>query len=152
MIKSYRGLIADGAQDTIPLHTSDGKTGYRIVKFQIMGEKPGDSSSGSYEHIIKIYSVEQDTVDGVVNFNDQTLLAAGLNFAQTSPQFDGNKVVIFDNVIVNQDIYITHIDGDSSTPGNYHIELEIVNLDLTENTVATLKDIRNIKEPAVTIL
>ena len=38
MIKSYRGLIADGAQDRIPLHTNDGKTGYKIVKFQIMGE------------------------------------------------------------------------------------------------------------------
>ena len=143
MIKSYRGLIADGAQDTIPLHTSDGKTGYRIVKFQIMVEKPGDSSSGSYEHIIKIYSVEQDTVDGVVNFNDQTLLAAGLNFAQTSPQFDGNKVVIFDNVIVNQDIYITHIDGDSSTPGNYHIELEQVQLTQDQALVAIVKNLRN---------
>ena len=28
---------------------------------------------------------------------------------------------------------------------NYYIELEQVSLDLTENTVATLKDIRNIK-------
>ena len=143
MIKSYRGLIADGAQDTIPLHTSDGKTGYRIVKFQIMGEKPGDSSSGSYEHIIKIYSVEQDTVDGVVNFNDQTLLAAGLNFAQTSPQFDGNKVVIFYKVIVNQDIYITHIDGDSSTPGNYHIELEQIDLSESQALVSIIKNLKN---------
>ena len=143
MIKRYRGLIADGAQDTIPLHTSDGKTGYRIVKFQIMGEKPGDSSSGSYEHIIKIYSVEQDTVDGVVNFNDQTLLAAGLNFAQTSPQFDGNKVVIFDNVVFNQDIYITHIDGDSSTPGNYHIELEQIDLSESQALVSIIKNLKN---------
>ena len=143
MIKSYRGLIADGAQDRIPLHTNDGKTGYKIVKFQILGEKPGDSSSGSYEHIIKIYTVEQDSVDGVVNFNDQTLLAAGLNFAQTSPQFDGNKVVIFDNVVFNQDIYITHIDGDSSTPGNYHIELEQVQLTQDQALVAIVKNLRN---------
>jgi len=143
MIKSYRGLIADGAQDRIPLHTNDGKTGYKIVKFQIMGEKPGDSSSGSYEHIIKIYTVEQDSVDGVVNFNDQTLLAAGLNFAQTSPQFDGNKVVIFDNVVFNQDIFITHIDGDSSTPGNYHIELEQVKLTQDQALVAIVKNLRN---------
>ena len=143
MIKSYRGLIADGGQDRIPLHTNDGTMGYRIVKLQIMGEKPGDSSSGSYEHIIKVYSVEQDSIDRVVNFNDPTLLAAGLNFAQTSPQFDGNKVIIFDNTIFNQDIYITHIDGDSSTPGNYHLELEQVKLTEEQALVAIVKNLRN---------
>ena len=30
---------------------------------------------------------------------------------------------------------------------NYYIELEQMKLDLSENTVATLKDIRNIEQP-----
>ena len=48
------------------------------------------------------------------------------------------------NEIFNQDIYITHVDSDASAPINYYIELEQIKLDLNENTVATLKDIRNI--------
>jgi len=143
--KSFRGLIADGAIETIPLSTNTGSTGYRIVKFQIMGNTPGDASTGSYEHLLKIYSIPQTTADAVVDFSDPTLLAAGLNFAQTSPQFDGNKVIVFDNMTFNQDIYITHVDVDSARPANYHIELEPVRLSLDENTVATLKDIRNIE-------
>ena len=143
-IKSFRGLIADGAIEIINLHTNTGAIGYKIVNFQIMGNTPGNASTGSYEHLLKIYSVPQTTATAIVDFSDQTLIAAGLNFAQTSPQFDGNKVIIFDNVIFNQDIYITHVDVDSARPANYHIELEKVKLDLNENTVATLRDIRNI--------
>ena len=51
-------------------------------------------------------------------------------------------ITIFDNTIVNQDIYITHSDIVGTTPCNYYLELEQVKLDLNENTVATLKDIR----------
>ena len=37
-IISYRGLLADGAQDTIPLHTNDGKTGYKTFTEMVNGE------------------------------------------------------------------------------------------------------------------
>ena len=40
-IKTFRGLMAADTQDTIVLHTNTGSTGYRIVKFQIMGNTPG---------------------------------------------------------------------------------------------------------------
>ena len=30
--------MLDGAQDTIVLHTNNGSVGYRIVKFQMMGD------------------------------------------------------------------------------------------------------------------
>ena len=44
-------------------------------------------------------------------------------------------------------IYITYTDNDSSDITiNYYIELEQVKLALDENTVATLKDIRNIEQ------
>ena len=40
-IKSYRGLMADGATLRINLRTNDGKTGYRIKKFEAIPNAPG---------------------------------------------------------------------------------------------------------------
>jgi len=145
-IKSFRGLIADGGIDTISLHTNNGSTGYRIVKFQLMGHNPGDNSLGSYEHVVQIFKIPQTTASATVNFSDNTLLAAGLCFGNTSPQFNDTTSILFDNEIFNQDIYITHVDEDAATPVNYYIELEVVKLALDANTVATLKDIRNIEQ------
>ena len=48
----------------------------------------------------------------------------------------------------NQDIFVTCDTGSTSGEScNYYIELEQIKLDLNENTVATLKDIRNIVGP-----
>ncbi len=141
-IKSFRGLIADGGIDTIALHTNNGAVGYRIKKLDIMVTEPGEQSS---EHTIKIFTVPQTTVNNTIDFSDQTLIGvAWLGFgASTGPT---NVLIdIFDNVTFNQDIYITASDTGGGAKGtNYHIELEMVKLDLNENTVATLKDIRNI--------
>jgi len=143
-IKTFRGLIADGAQDIIVLHTNDGSTGYRIVKFQIMGAEPGTSTM---EHTIKVYKVSQSTIDNAINFSDQTLLAMAFLQASTAQAEGSDFQVIFDQEIFNQDIYVTHEDTASSLPCNYYLELEQVKLALDENTVATLKDIRNITAP-----
>jgi len=70
MIKTFRGLMADGAQDTVVLHTNNGKTGYRIVNLQVMTAAPFTESE---EHVLKIYKISQTTIDGVVDFSDQTL-------------------------------------------------------------------------------
>jgi len=140
MIKTFRGLLAHDAQDTIVLHTNDGSTGYRIVKFEVMSNSPGTSS---HEGIMKIYKVSQTTFDGVVDFSDNTLLAASFATALVST-FTYHDVILFDSEIFNQDIYITNFDASGNTvPFNYYIELEQMSLDLSENTVATLKDIRN---------
>jgi len=141
-IKSFRGLIADGVQDTIHLHTIDGSTGYRIIKFQVMAEKPGDVGQESLVQIWKVDQTTTPTAAGTVDFSDQTLLGAvvgifGVGEGLPTPVF-------FDNEIFNQDIYITHTDNKNAERINYYIELEQVKLDLNENTVATLKDIRNI--------
>ena len=145
VIKSFRGLIADAAQDTIALHTNNGSTGYRIVKFQLMPEKPGGADN---ESSVKIYKVEQtiSSIDAVVDFNDPTLIAVATISNQTSQRFyPVTSEVIFDNEIFNQDIYVTHEDQNGSAAVNYYIELEQIKLDLAENTLATLKDIRNIE-------
>jgi len=140
-IKTFRGQIKQGGIQSIPIHTNDGKMGYRIVKLQLLGS---DLTGGTQESTVKIYSVDQTSADGDVNFSDQTLLAVGFYEQNASSGIVGDQVVVFDNVVFNQDITITHIEGGTTQPVNYHIELEQVSLDLNETTVATLKDIRNV--------
>jgi len=142
MIKTFRGLMADNTQDTIVLHTNDGSTGYRIVKFQLMAEKPGAVHN---ENVVKVYTVSQATNDAVIDFSDPTLLAAGFYVQDASRIYNPSTTVIFDNMIFNQDIYVTHKVVDESGIINYYIELEQVKLDLGENTVATLKNVRNLE-------
>jgi len=142
-IISFRGLIASAAQDRIPLQTNNGLTGYKIVKFQMMTPNSGTTD---YEHTIQIWKTDQTgSVTANVDFSDNRLLAAGYIEGGAATNFIGNPLLtIFDNEIFNQDIYITHVDNKSTLPCNYYIELEQMKLDLSEQTVATLKDIRNI--------
>ena len=142
-IKSFRGLLADNANETISLHTNDGSTGYRIKKFEIIAQKPGNVHN---ESVVKIYSIPQSSVDAFIDFSDNTLLAAGYYRDDSSRVYSQSDTVVFDNMTFNQDIYITHVDVEVGESINYYIELEKIKLDLSENTVATLKDIRNIEE------
>ena len=143
MIKTFRGLIADGAQDTIVLHTNDGSTGYRIVKFEVC---PPNANT-AIEQVLKIYKVEQAPVTNDIDFSDNTLLGAAILTDNTGSAYQPAPVIIFDGEVFNQDIYVTSLGHDDKGPANYYIELEQVKLDLSENTVATLKDIRNIEQP-----
>ena len=143
MIKTFRGLMADGAQDTIVLHTNDGSTGYRIVKFQLMGP----NSSTDIEHVLKIYKIKQTTITSSIDFSDQTLLAAAVITDSTGRETLPTPIIIFDKEVFNQDIYITSKADDNAANINYYLELEQVKLDMGESTVATLKDIRNLEYP-----
>ena len=143
-IKSFKGLIADGATETVPLSTNNGSVGYRIVKLQVVPNAP---MAADAEHVIKIYKISQTSVDGVVDFSDNTLLGVATIANETDGKlYPINVNVIFDSEIFNQDIYITHIDMHSDKSCNYYIELEQVKLDLNQNTMATLKDIKNIEQ------
>jgi hypothetical protein len=151
MIKTFRGLMASGSQDTIVLHTNKGSTGYKVKKLQIIPNTPFATDASS-EHIFKIYKIKQTTVDGAIDFSDQTLLAAAVvSVSEDSTAGNGVFVydtVIFDNEVFNQDINLTLIDVDTADTAqscNYYIELEQVELNSNESTVATLKDIRNAK-------
>jgi len=143
VVKTYRGLLADGDQDKIPLSTRDGSVGYRIVKFQLLPGVPGVSD---YEDVVKVYREEQTSITGTINFTEKDLLAAAyLEGAATSNSSDWLNV-IFDKEIFNQDIYITHKDLDGGQPCNYYLELEQMKLDHTQNMSATLKAIRGSAE------
>ena len=140
-IVSFKGKLADLAQETIHLHTTDGSTGYRIKKFELMPCNPGAQDS---INIVKIYTIPQTTIDEYIDFSQNTLVAAGTVQNTASYSYGEYNVVVFDNVTFNQDIYISNKDYATGEAINYYIELEQVKLDLNENTVATLKDIRNL--------
>jgi len=140
MIKSYRGLIADGGQDTINLHTNDGKTGYKIVKMQLIGEQPGTTN---IEATVKVFSVPQTTVTNNIDFSDNTLLAAGHHAKGNNTSEVVSDIVVFDNITFNQDIYVTAIDTQASEPVNYYIELEQVKLTEDQALIAIVKNLRN---------
>jgi len=141
-IVSFRGNIINGGLDTVPLSTNNGAIGYRIKSLRVIGSDPINNED---EGVIKIFSVPQTTATSTVNFSDQTLLAVGVwTSRSTSRSYPLNENVYFDNVTFNQDIYITCVESATGNALNYYIELEQMPLDLNENTVATLKDIRNI--------
>ena len=143
VVKTYRGLLADGGQDQIRLQTIKGKVGYRIVKFELFPYQPGQGANES-ESIFKIYSVSQTTIDRVVNFSDNTLLAAGfVNNYTDAQQYPVAVVTVFDNMTFNQDIYVTHENGHAdAVPCNYYLELEVIRLTDQGAEYTTLKDIR----------
>jgi len=138
-IISYRGKIGDGEQDTIPLHTNDGKTGYKIVKFQCML-----TGFENAEMVVKIYKVKQAATSHTVDFEDVTLLAAALVSGSASAEiYPEDQTIIFDNQIFNQDIYITGDKNSTANDVNYYIELEQVKLTEDQALVAIVKNLRN---------
>ena len=139
-IKSFRGLLIHGGQDIIRLETNNGLTGYRIVKFQLM---PDESGGHTAESTVKIYKTKQSTITTLVDFSDHGLLAAGFISNHTSAYiYPPDSTVIFENEVINQDIFVTNLDRSGDAPCNYYLELEQINLNLDQATVATLKDIR----------
>jgi hypothetical protein len=149
-IKTFRGLIADRTQDTIVLHSNNGATGYRIKKLVLFPQFIGSSTAGSeYESLVQVYKTKQATPAGITtDFSNQTLLAAATYFSEVSgsPAYviGTESDVVFDQEVFNQDIYVLHENYHNDNAAiNYYIELEQIKLDLNENTVATLKDMRN---------
>mgnify|MGYP005819158309 FL=1 len=141
-IKTYRGLLADGGQDTIRLSTGQGKVGYRIRKLELFPHLPGTES---VESTVMIWRNEQDSVStttATVDFSNAQLLGAAM-FHDSSSEGNLNPLyVVFDNVVINQDIFVTHTDTNANIPINYYLELEQIALSDNEATVATVKDMR----------
>ena len=146
-IKSFRGLMNDGDIETIPLRTNNGSTGYKIIKLQVM-----PANDVNTESVLKVLSVPTRNAttgaieaNNTIDFSDQKLLAAVyFSMHGSSDTYPEDATIVFDNMIFNQDIYLTLKGQNTAQPLNYYIELEQMKLDLNQNTVATLKDIRNI--------
>jgi hypothetical protein len=147
MIKTFRGRMQENQIDVIALHTNDGSTGYRLKKLSGM---PAKTESGANEAVIKIFSVPPSTPAStdLVDFSDNELLGVFYFLRDQGTVAITSETIIFDNMIFNQDIYVTFTDAQTNNDGfNYYIELEQRKLDMGESTVATLKDIRNLEYP-----
>jgi len=138
VVKTFRGLLADGGQDHIRLQTNDGKVGYRVTKFQIMGP----NANIDIEVVIKIYKDKQTTITTDIDFSDSNLLAAATINDSQDRHYAPPPIVIFDNEVFNQDIYITNDGHDNPTSVNYYIELEVIPLTSANAEYTTIKDIR----------
>ena len=141
MIKTFRGILADGEEERIRLSTKKGKVGYRIIKFQLFPNLPGTSD---YEALVKIFKVSQATVpvsSGVADFSDGNLLACGL-YVGTSTTAPSSSTLIFEQEVFNQDVFITHTANSGSGAINYYVELETITMTDNQAVVSTLRDIR----------
>ena len=139
VVKTFRGLLADGGQDQLRLQTIKGKVGYRIVKFEVITHDP---NSVAAEAIVKIYKTQQSSITDTINFTDTDLLAVSYFSNSDNPAYVANLSTIFDNEIFNQDIYVTSYSSLNAEPANYYIELEVIPLTDHAAEYATLKDIR----------
>jgi hypothetical protein len=144
--KSFRGLMTTDAggdsTDMIPLSTNNGAIGYQITKLQIIPKDPTDVSN---EAVFQIFSIPTDSTDEI-DFSNSTLLGcAHYSNHSSGTLYAEDSTIIFDNMKFNQDVYLTCKTDVGSKSINYYIEMEQLKLALDENTVATLKDIRNIK-------
>jgi len=143
MIKTFRGLLTDGAQDQIRLSTIKGKVGYKIIKLATIQKSPGTSGKDC-EGLVQIFKTSQAAAAQTIDFTDSDLLAiAWYSGSPDAYQYPEDTIVIFDNEIFNQDIYISYYDvrgiGD---PMNYYIELEVIPLDDKSAEYTTVKDLR----------
>ena len=138
---TFRGQLPMDTQQKLKLSTNKGLVGYRIKQFSIISSTPG---AGNHEYIAKIRLTEDDDVGPTVNFNDPSLIA--VNYLTDNSSSAGNPpgdVIIFEDEIFNQDIFIAISDATTNTiPCNYFIKLEKIKLDLNASTITTLKNLR----------
>ena len=82
------------------------------------------------------------TLVNITELSRSTIIRS-LKDLESKGLINANRVVVFDRVTFNQDIFITHHDGLTGEKCNYYLELEQVSLGSVENAVATLKNIKN---------
>jgi hypothetical protein len=139
---SYKGTLAIGQEDRISLSTIQGKVGYKITKFQIIGTTPGQANA---EYVGKITNVKDPNIGPTVKFTDSDLLAIAYYQDNEGSDKSMSKIIIFDNEMFNQDIFVNITDASGGTvPCNYYFELQTINLSELETTMLTLKSLRTV--------
>jgi len=141
VVKSFRGKLADGGQDRIRLSTIKGKVGYNILKFQVLPYLPATTDQESVCMIWKTKQTSIPTSAPTIDFTDTDLLAAAYYGHRVEDANDAS-IIIFDNQLFNQDIYITHTEGTGTNVLNYYFELEIISLDDKGAEYTTIRDLR----------
>ena len=143
-IITYKGKLNIDTEDRIKLSTLDGKTGYKINKFQIISTTPG---TGNKELIGKITDKADDNIGATVDFSNSELLAVCYFADRTTNESSIFGPIIFDDRKCNQDIFVSISDATgNSVPANYYIELETMKLSDLESTYLTLQSLSSISE------
>ncbi len=140
---SFRGKLNMGTQERLKLSTIKGKIGYKVNKLQIISTTP---AAVSEEVIVKIFKKSQETtISPTIDLSDSDIIAAVYYTNRNDTLLSGENVIIMDNEIVNQDIFVTADSANSSTiPTSYYIELETMDLSDIEATKLTLQNLRTI--------
>lgn len=143
MIKTFRGLLTNigggGDQQRLKLSTIKGKVGYRIKRFQVIGQDANET----YECAVLIWKHEQTSVSHDIDFSNDSLLGAILYQSNVVGEtYPIDQVVIFDQETFNQDIYVTYAISSGDASINFYIELEVVSLSDMGAEYTTIKDIR----------
>ena len=140
---SYKGKLAMGLQDKLNLATLNGKTGYKVKKFQIMSTTPG---VGNVEYVAKITTKDDSaSIASTVDFTDADIVAVAYLQDNASSAVSTSETIIFDNEIFNQNAFVNITDASGGTVEcNYYIELETVSLSDIESTMLTLKSLRTV--------
>ena len=134
-MKSFKGQLDDVDQEQIYLAGGADDIGYRIRKFQAMPKTPGLAVG---EHTLQLFKVKQTTPSNEVDFGTDDLLGV-VSLSTHSGNLLYNEVIIFDNEVINQDLFITHVDNAGANPCNYYIELEEVKMSNPEAAVVNYK-------------
>ena len=137
-------MLAPGTQEKIRLKTNNGKTGYKITKFQLMCNTPG---AVAYEYLGKINKISDPNSSlTTVDFTDSKLMAVAYIKGNAGGDAADTETIIFDNEMTNQDIFIgiTDVTTTNSVPCNYYIELEVMSISDIEATEITLRNIREV--------
>jgi len=132
-VHSFRGLLLDGKQQELSIQGSIGSITWRITKFEIMPENPGEQD---YESSVSIWRESQSSIStstAAINFSNAELLGVGYYVSGTVPNTVGGMSgqTIFDNALFIRNIFVTHTNAEGSgTSGsiNYYIELEEVTI------------------------
>jgi len=122
-VHSFRGQVANDDQRKIRIQGSVGAIAWRITKFEIINGAPGATSA---EGIVKIYRESQSSIDALVNFEDDELLAVAYWEDNDSVTYNHGVQIIFDNALFVRNIYVTNRELTGNTTMNYYIELEEV--------------------------
>tara|TARA_R110002074_G_scaffold129538_1_gene270673 strand:+ start:655 stop:1101 length:447 start_codon:yes stop_codon:yes gene_type:complete len=140
---SYKGKLAMGLQDKLNLATLNGKTGYKVKKFQILSTTPG---VGNVEYVAKITTKDDSaSIASTVDFTDADIVAVAYLQDNASSAVSTSETIIFDNEIFNQNAFVNITDASGGTVEcNYYIELETVSLSDIESTMLTLKSLRTV--------
>jgi len=123
-VHSFRGLLGDGGQDEINLERQNVNLAYRIIKFELIANKPVTSAN---ESVVQIWRESQSSASGEIDFSLTDLLGAGVYSNQTdTTYYPDDTSIIFDNTLFSRNIYITHKNETGSGSCNYYIEIEEV--------------------------